>query len=705
MTIRARHISYDAGGVVLGEACNFKRVLVSQIINTIKTNTIGGTTTITLQSPLVKRITADYRYRNLLEAVLDPDIGIARQTRAKVVRNNETIFIGLNDVVDRGTSIRHGKNLLGVRFTTDADGVATRIIPLGKDKEGNTILLPEKFISSPHLSDYPKPITVTMEVQDAQVSDDMTLAQAYTAMRDAVADQWSAGADLPAIQMDVDFIAIGDTEEYAQYKGLEKLRLYDTVKVTDTLHGFEVVSQVVAYEYDCLTNRYLKVRVGNIYDVKPASIGGWQLPNSGVAGFKLITGSVPGDKLVNGSVRSLQIGDAVIDTAHIRDAAIKGAKIGDAEITNAKIGDAEITTAKISSATIEDLNAEAVSAVEGEFGKITAGTLTSGSIYTGILDAVKARLGTLIAQGLTTDELYARIATIAVAQITAANIETANIQWADIEDLTTAIASIVTAQIGTADIDWAHIKDLVTDTAILTQGVGGEFYFSKLAVTEANMVSLTTGELILKGTDGRFYSLSVDGEGAPVATLKYVVNDDLSDITLDANNEIVYGGITAEKLNVQNIFADSAIVRELMAANIDVDLLWAREGFIQQLKVADLMANDTIRVRIESLENGADEQNRYLTLGKLIDSSGVERLGISIGEGLQKDAEGRITKASTSVQIMSDRQTFYQNGLVGMELKDGGIAAKKGSFGEVTVGGKWKSIMTENDVFAIVYAG
>lgn len=75
--------------------------------------------------------------------------------------------------------------------------------------------------------------------------------------------------------------------------------------------------------------------------------------------------------------------------------------------------------------------------------------------------------------------------------ITSANIDEANIDWAAITTLSAAVASMVKADIGTADIDWSHIKDLATDTAIITQGTAGELYIAKLAVTEANMVSLT----------------------------------------------------------------------------------------------------------------------------------------------------------------------------------------------------------------------
>ena len=60
----------------------------------------------------------------------------------------------------------------------------------------------------------------------------------------------------------------------------------------------------------------------------------------------------------------------------------------------------------------------------------------------------------------------------------------------------------MSASIASADIDYAKVKDIVTDTAIITQGLGGKLYIDRLAVTEANMVSLTVGELLVAGPDG-----------------------------------------------------------------------------------------------------------------------------------------------------------------------------------------------------------
>ena len=62
---------------------------------------------------------------------------------------------------------------------------------------------------------------------------------------------------------------------------------------------------------------------------------------------------------------------------------------------------------------------------------------TIGELNATAITAISAKIQELAAKNITTDELYAALATIAVAQITAANIEKANINWADIGELAT----------------------------------------------------------------------------------------------------------------------------------------------------------------------------------------------------------------------------------------------------------------------------
>ena len=215
------------------------------------------------------------------------------------------------------------------------------------------------------------------------------------------------------------------------------------------------------------------------------------------------------------------------------------------------------------------------------------------------------------------EALSANIAQISKAQITAATIDEANIDWAAITTLTAATAEIVNAQMQTADIDWSHIKDLATDTAIITQGTAGELYIARLAVTEANMVSLTVGELVVKGTDGHFYSVSVNEDGQVVTTLKQIVTDDVTDQSINGGEKIIEGTITAGTLNAQDIFADNAVIRSLIAANLDVDALFAREATIAALNAMDITGNEYLRLMV----SGKADQEDLDALGERVDAA------------------------------------------------------------------------------------
>ena len=120
-------------------------------------------------------------------------------------------------------------------------------------------------------------------------------------------------------------------------------------------------------------------------------------------------------------------------------------------------------------------------------------------------------------------ELQAYVADIADARIDNATIDTAKIRNLETEVARIANAAIDTATIDVANvdwanIDWANIKNSITGHAIITQGVGGQLYITDLAVTEANMVSLTVGELARLGQlflqKGRWQGEQLISEGA-----------------------------------------------------------------------------------------------------------------------------------------------------------------------------------------------
>ena len=166
----------------------------------------------------------------------------------------------------------------------------------------------------------------------------------------------------------------------------------------------------------------------------------------------------------------------------------------------------------------------------------------------------------------------------------------AEIEGLDVEELRAAMSEMGLANIGSASIGWGQIKDLVTDTAIIREGVGGKLYIDRLAVTDAQILSLTTGELVIQGSDGKLYTVYVDANGDVVTALRTVSGDDIEENTI-TGALIAEDAITARELNVSQIFADSALINAIKAANIDVDDLFSNNAFINILTTSIIQSS------------------------------------------------------------------------------------------------------------------
>ena len=529
----------------------------------------------------------EWENKNPVEAMLGEG-GLVEKYGAELARDWFDVFLVQRVGNDSDVQIRERKNLTGISYDVDETDVVTRIMPTGQDADGNILYLPELYIDSPNIGAYVHPKWIHLSVSDAKEVTDgdepRSREECFALMRQAAQAEYDKGCDLPTVTLKVDFVNCADTEEYRQYAALSNIFLGDSVRVIARRIGVEVSMRMTQYTYDCLTRRYTSVTLGTVADTLEGSmVSARQLASGSITGAKLALNSVGTGQLQSGSVGSLQIRNAAIGSAHIQDASI--------------------TRAHIAEALIDVLNVNALTAVTAKIKELAAGSITADELYTSIAMIATAQLTTANIVNANIDwaqieNLATQIATISKAQITTANINEAQIDWAAITTLTAAIASMVKADIETADIDWAHIKDLATDTAIITQGVGGELYIAKLAVTEANLVSLTVGELVVKGADGHFYAVSVDDSGNVVSTLKQISNDDVADVSINAGEKIIEGTITAATLNVNDIFANNAIIRSLIAANLDVDTLFAREATLTALNAMDITGNTYLKLMV-----------------------------------------------------------------------------------------------------------
>ena len=155
---------------------------------------------------------------------------------------------------DRDVAIRYGKNLIGLEVTEDESDVKTRILCYGSD--GSAV------VNSPYLGAYLYPKIYTLEEENKTVAE---LRQEAKALLDG-------GADLPLVNIKVDFIPLAKTVEYQDYAMLEEVQLGDIVTVINSRMGFSKRARVISYEWDCLLEQYNEVELGDFMPTLATSV-------------------------------------------------------------------------------------------------------------------------------------------------------------------------------------------------------------------------------------------------------------------------------------------------------------------------------------------------------------------------------------------------------------------------------------------------
>ena len=458
----------------------------------------------------------DYDRISPVQALLDPDEGICAKYGLSLIRDNYAIYALKNVGTDRGFVVEYGKNMLSVDCIENIDETYTRIIPFGKDKEGNAVYMDGQiWVDSERIKDYAAPRILMLDCTDtASVGKDMNLSQVKAELKRRAEEELANGIDKPDIEMTVDFLSLGDTEEFKQYRDLDKVYMFDRITVKDKIRGYDYAAEVVAVKHNLLTGMLESCKIGSLEKAAAArKIASWQVPT--------------------------------VDGGNIRLQSIAPGLLGPDAVGTENIQDNAIVAEKLSAGAIEAVNA---------------------------------------------------------------NIVNANIDWASIKNLQAAIATLTSAEIQNAEIDFAKIKDLEADTAIITKGQAGEFFITRLSVTEANLVSLTVGQLMVKGLDGGFYAVTVDETGAITTDKKLIENGDLADHSISAKDKLTEGSITTEVLDTNNIFGEDALVKQMIAANLDVETLFARQAMIEKLNTVDITGNDSIRIYVQQ----QDEMNAFL---------------------------------------------------------------------------------------------
>lgn len=173
--------------------------------------------------------------------------------------DNYTVKLHNRRGMNRGVSIRYGKNLTDINQEENCANVATGVCPYWVDMEGgNLVQLPERIVDAEGEYDFVK-IKVLDLSQNFQ--EKPTVDQLRAKTKSYIKNN---NIGIPRVSLTVSFAQLEQTEEYKGLKLLERVSLFDTVNVEFLELKVSATARAVRIVYDSLADRVKSVTLGSV---------------------------------------------------------------------------------------------------------------------------------------------------------------------------------------------------------------------------------------------------------------------------------------------------------------------------------------------------------------------------------------------------------------------------------------------------------
>lgn len=174
--------------------------------------------------------------------------------------NGYTVKLHDHRGVDKGVTIRYGKNLTDIKQEESIASTITGICPYWKSEEtGEVVTLPETTISSDKANNFPYKRTVPHDFT-ASFEEKPTEAQ----LREkAQAYVRQTGFGVPDVSIDVSFVMLSQFEGYKDIALLEAVNLCDTVSVYFEPLEISAKAKVIKTVYNVLNDTYDSITLGS----------------------------------------------------------------------------------------------------------------------------------------------------------------------------------------------------------------------------------------------------------------------------------------------------------------------------------------------------------------------------------------------------------------------------------------------------------
>ena len=159
--------------------------------------------------------------------------------------------------VNRGVTIRYGKNLTDLKQDENCSNVYTGVYAYYSDGNGIVETSP-KVTPAPGTYDYTRvlPLDLRAEFKEAPTAEALK----------AAAEQYMSDHNIgvPEVSLNVSFVQLEQTQEYKDLALLERVELCDTVTVIFERLGVNATAQVTSTVYNVLIDAYDSVTIGNV---------------------------------------------------------------------------------------------------------------------------------------------------------------------------------------------------------------------------------------------------------------------------------------------------------------------------------------------------------------------------------------------------------------------------------------------------------
>lgn len=275
ITVKAWHVFYDSENYLIADS-----YVVDKNCNDALDHLNSATEPLSEFTTLSDVGTVD-SFRCVRKSLYEAIQTVLERWGGHLVRDNFQIEIRTNIGVDNGVTVQYKKNLKDITCEENWDNVVTKLLPVGKDGILLNTLDESASLYVESEIQYAIPYTKTVSfTQDSILQEDYESEQLYQqALIDDLMQQALEYVDeysLPQIN-------------YSLKANLEKITdIGDTIKVIDDRLGIDLMTNVIAFDYDCILGKYTEIEFGNFKQTLSGLVGN-------------ITASV--DKAVNDQVQ------------------------------------------------------------------------------------------------------------------------------------------------------------------------------------------------------------------------------------------------------------------------------------------------------------------------------------------------------------------------------------------------------------------